>query len=119
MPIVSDYAWVNFDVKFTDSNPSASRTFNINDGIEPEFTGYMLIQAKDVEFGAHSIVVNDIPLPGFDIPTQAGNDHWTTYMDRVPPNVLRAGANRITINRNTSNDDFNVANIVVHWRQRV
>ena len=120
--IRSDFKWVNFDENFTSSNPSATRTFQI-DG-NPIDTGYLLIQIRDIDIqqsqsvSSHRISINGEDLPSFDLPIQEGNNRWTTWMDRIPANFLQSGQNRITINREGNSDVFFVANVAVHWRER-
>lgn len=113
----SDFRWVNFDEQFNAGNTEATRTFNVEgpprDGRGD--TGYLLIQAHDVENGNHQILLNGNHLPSFDIP-EHGNQQWFTWMDRIPPGFLNQGQNRLTIRR-SGNDDFFVANVVVHWRE--
>ena len=120
----SDFVWVNFDEQFVTTNPEASRTFQI-DG-KPVGTGYLLIQAFDVNGTGHRILINGHDLPSFDIPPQEGNGRWTTWMDRIPPTYLCQGRNTITIRAASGTeppgplyvpDPFFVANVVIHWRE--
>lgn len=116
----SDFAWVNFDVNFNTPNESATRTFEV-EGL-PSGTGYLLIQAQDLDVPQggsvtrHQIEINGQDLPSFDLPVQEGNNRWTTWMDRIPGGFLRRGVNRITIRR-VGNDQFFIANVAVNWRE--
>jgi hypothetical protein len=126
----SDFAWVNFDHTFTAASPSADRTFQVEGlpvpasppGQNVAATGYVLVQALDVENTAggtestHEISINGTALPSFDLPVEGGA--WQTWMDRIPPGVLVPGANRIRITRGPAEDGFRVANVVVHWREQ-
>ena len=120
--IRSDFKWVNFDEKFTDANPQATRNFFI-DG-NPVDTGYLLIQIKDIDIhqndsiSQHRILINGNNLPSFDLPMQEGNQRWTTWMDRIPKDFLQLGLNRIKIVREGSSDNFSVANVAIHWREK-
>ena len=110
----SDFIWVNFDHNFTAAAPTVTKTFLVHG--YPFDTGYLLIQARDVEHGSHQISINNKQLPAFDIPPDS-NNQWQTWMDRIPPDYLHTGQNIITINR-TSRDDFLIANVAIHWRER-
>lgn len=107
----SDYAWVNFDENFTSNNPQSTRTFSVEGA--PIGNAYLLIQAAGIQSSSHRIQINAVDLPSFDLVPQAD---WRLWMDRIPPGMLHAGQNRITIIR-VGNDDFNIANVVVHWRE--
>ncbi len=109
----SDFAWVNFDQQFNSSTTQATRSFTVEGN--PIGTGYLLIQAFDVERGNHQILINGQALPSFDIPTH-GNRQWFTWMDRIPAKYLEPGTNRLTIQRMGA-EDFFVANVAVHWRE--
>lgn len=129
----SDFAWVNFDHVFTPNSPTATRTFQV-DGVpvaanpndvasNAKAEGYVLVQALDVENSSgsteslHRIQINGTDLPAFDIPVEGRA--WQTWMDRIPPGLLKFGDNRITVIRGGNDaDNFRVANIAVHWREK-
>jgi hypothetical protein len=116
-PYRAMFAWVNFDTQFLPSGPhSQARTFHVPG--EPRYTGYLLIQAQDVESGSHAIAINGQDLPSFDLVPDATSGHWKVWMDRVPPGYLTQGTNRIEI-RLVGNDSFTIANVAVHWRELV
>jgi hypothetical protein len=113
----SDFAWVNFDFQFNAQNTQATRTFEVEGTPLNNGSGYLLIQAFDVERSNHRILINGQDLPSFDIPPQAGSNLWTTWMDRVPQSFLNPGQNRITIRREDP-EDFFVANVLIQWREQ-
>lgn len=116
----SDFSWVNFDTNFDAPGESATRTFDVEGN--PFGTGYLLVQSLDLDtpqntsVTPHQIEINGQDLPSFDLPTQEGNNRWTTWMDRIPPGFLQQGTNRITIRR-VGADQFFIANVAVHWRE--
>ncbi len=129
----SDFAWVNFDHTFNAGSPSADRSFNVEGVPVPaslpdapgnaQAVGYVLVQALDAEkpgatVSDHRIQINGVDLPSFDVPVEGGA--WQTWMDRIPPNVLKGNSvNRITIIGSASDPDgFHVANVAVHWREQ-
>jgi hypothetical protein len=119
----SDFAWINFDEQFNSTNREATRAFAVEG--EPVGTGYLLIQVRDVELSRHRILINGRDLPSFDIPADPENQVWRVWMDRIPPDFLRTGQNRLTIRRQADDPDvqgdteaFFVANVAVHWRER-
>lgn len=115
----SDFAWINFDFQFNAQNSSVTRTFNIEGNPLGSGDAYLLIQAFDVQGGNHRILINGQDLPQFDIVPQSSNNVWTTWMDRVPQNLLNSGENRITIRRVAPPEDtFTVANILIQWREQ-
>lgn len=128
----ADFAWLNFDEKFNRSNQEATRSFVIDD--EPERAsrsnsdrsaeGFLLIQARNVgdpdgdlsddgDVALHRILINGRHLPSFDLVEHEG---WNLWMDRIPAGFLREGTNRLTIRRRPG-DSFQVANVVVQWRE--
>lgn len=115
----SDFVWVNFDVNFDVAGESATRNFVV-DGA-PIDTGYLLVQARGLNGGGaetlHQIEINGQDLPVFDLPVQEGNDRWTTWMDRIPPNFLLANQNNTITIRKVGADNFSVANVAIHWRE--
>jgi hypothetical protein len=120
----ADFAWVNFDSRFTATNTEETRQFNV-DG-QPIGTGYLLIQALDIDRNqGHRIQINDRDLPSFDLPTQEGNGKWSAWMDRIPSGYLRSGPNTIKIIRHPEqiggtfyvSDDFYIGNVAIHWRE--
>ncbi|WP_171236967.1 serine hydrolase domain-containing protein [Ruegeria sp. HKCCA6837] len=120
--LCTNFAWINFDEKFNGTNREATRTFAIEG--EPVGTGYLLIQVRDVELSGHRLLINGKDLPSFDIPADPENQVWRIWMDRVPPNFLRSGQNRLTIRRQFDDpttvrdaEAFFVANVAVHWRE--
>lgn len=110
----ADFKWVNFDTNFNSSTTNASRTFTV-DSTPANDTGYLLVQAFDVERGNHRLRLNDKDLPSFDIPKH-GDKQWFTWMDRIPPGFLKKGTNKLEILR-MGQEDFTVANVAVHWRE--
>ena len=119
----SDFTWVTFDEQFTANNPVATRPFTVDDFVVDAHhddasrtaEGYLLILARDVEHGNHQFEINGRDLPSFDLPPD-GDGEWQTWMDRIPEGFLRTGENRLTIRR-TSDDDFTVSAVAVHWRE--
>lgn len=128
----SDFAWLNFDEAFNAANPTATRGFRI-DGVPVSATqensditseGYILIQAEDVgrdntakddgDRAEHRILVNGRNLPAFDMIAHEG---WNLWIDRIPEGFLQQGDNRLTVAR-APGDNFRIANIVVHWREK-
>lgn len=115
----SDFAWIPFFEDFNSGNTVATRPFQIEG--TPFGDGYLLIQQFDVEVSTHRIQINGTDLPGLDLtPMPPGNPDrvWLTWMDRIPPDILRSGANRLTIRRSEQTDEFfAIANVAVHWRE--
>jgi hypothetical protein len=109
----SDFVLVSFNQQFNENNTVATETFMVEGN--PTGSGYLLIQARDVEQGSHRISINGEALPSFDIPT-AGNNQWVTWMDRIPAGHLEPGENRITIRR-VGAEDFRVNDVAVHWKE--
>lgn len=109
----SDFTMVTFNHSFNAASPSETRNFSVEGN--PVRDGYLLVQAFDVERNSHEIAINGQRLPGFDLPRD-GNNEWQTWMEQIPHGFLNSGQNRITIRRR-GNDDFRVANVVIHWRE--
>lgn len=115
----SDFNYIPVNHTFTASAPVFEKNFpvELSAGQEVVDDGYLLITVRSVDLDSHTIQINGKQLSGFDIPLPPGDsDAWLTYMDRIQPNVLRAGTNNIQITR-VGNDDFVVKDIVVHWRE--
>jgi hypothetical protein len=74
---------------------------------------YLIIRAENVSQATHRITINNTELPNFDLPVHSG---WQSWVDHIPPGALQSGNNRIHIER-VGNDDFDVAAVVVHWRE--
>jgi len=110
----ADFQFVRFNERFSDDNPRVTRTFTVEG--TPLGSGYLLIQAHDVESDKHSISINGQALPRFDIPEGSGGK-WQLWMDLIPAGFLTSGENRIMIARVKRNDNFFIASIAVHWRE--
>lgn len=114
----SDFNVVNIQHKFTVNSPTVTRQFPIEGNQPPIDDGYLLFFARGVSLGTHRIRINNVDLPGLDIPPTSGNSQvWMLAMDHIPPNTLKTGTNSITFTR-SGNDDFEIAGVVVNWRER-
>jgi len=114
----SDFNCVQVARNFVNSNPDTIVEFPIEgsgDSSEIVDDAYLLIQARGVSSNSHRIFVNNEPLPGIDLPERSG---WQTWMDRIPPELLRFGTNSIRITRAIpSSDEFYINGVVVNWRE--
>ena len=89
-PYRAMFAWVNFDTQFLPSGPhSQARTFHVPG--EPRYTGYLLIQAQDVESGSHAIGINGQDLPSFDLVPDATSGHWKVWDGSGPSRLSDTG----------------------------
>lgn len=96
-----------------DSSSRHEFTVPVADVTDP----YIELQAYDVSTYGHEIVVNDVPLSGFDIPPADG---WQYWLDAITDQELQQGTNTIEFRRDTSTTDaFAIGNIVVHWKELV
>ena len=84
----ADFQFVRFNESFSDNNPRVTRTFTVEGS--PLGSGYLLIQAHDVESDEHSISINGQALPRFDIPKGSGGK-WQLWMDLIPAGFLTSG----------------------------
>ncbi len=110
----SDFNWLSVNHTFTVTNPSFTKAFPIEGNLSPKDDGYLLITAHNVSHQGHQILINNVPLPGWDIPISSPG--WQTWMDHIQPGLLKKGMNSITIIR-SSDDDFTVKDVVVNWRE--
>ncbi|WP_298972824.1 hypothetical protein [uncultured Roseobacter sp.] len=112
----SDFTWVSFQQDFNSATTNASRGFKI-DGT-PVGVGYLLIQQFDVEADTHRILINGKPLDGFDLARDKTDRVWTTWMDGIPPGVLKRGSNKISILRDAqASEFFRIGSVAIHWRE--
>jgi len=115
----SDFAIVGIFERFNDTTTVVSQTFQVEG--QPIGDAYLIVQQFDVEVRSHQIEVNGIDLPGMDftaMPPNDPNNVWLVWLDRIPPGILQAGSNRITIRRSELVDEgFRVGNVVIHWRE--
>ena len=115
----SDFNYIPVNHTFTANSPVFDRNFpvELSTGQAVVDDGYLTITVRSVDSQNHRIAINGRDLSGFDIPLPPGNsDAFLTYMDRIQPNVLQGGTNRIQITR-VGNDDFVVKDMVIHWRE--
>ncbi|MCF6237100.1 MAG: hypothetical protein L3J70_12140 [Gammaproteobacteria bacterium] len=115
----SDFQYIPIHHIFKATSPVFEKDFRVelNTGQKVVDDGYLLITVKSVDLDSHKIQINGADLSGFDIPLPPGNSNaWLTYMDRIQPNTLKSGINNIQITR-VGNDDFQVKDIVIHWRE--
>lgn len=109
----ADFNWIPFTHTFTENSPTFTAHFPIEGTKDPIDDAYLLITAHGVTFQTHKILINDVELPGFDMPLVDG---WQTWMDHIQPNLLQKGMNSVTVVR-VGNDDFSTKDMVVHWRE--
>ncbi len=125
MATQSDFAVVRVDAHFGDtaSDISTSLPFvgslkNVNFTIDGAPTdGYILINSFDVDDKAHQVQINGKDLPGGDLVQHSGADRWQTRMRSIPGGILKQGLNTLTIKRHAGEDNFLIAETVVHWRE--
>ena len=84
--------------------------------------GYVIMQVRSVgEGGTHSIEINGREVGGdFDLkPAPGGSQAWLTWMFtfKVEQVRLRVGINTFRITRG-GNDNFEVRDVVINWRER-
>ena len=82
----------------------------------PTDDAYLLMQAFDVHSGGHRVLINGQDLSGFDIPPEPNG--WQTWMDAIDRSLLHQGINTLQIKRASGGDNFVIANVAVHWRER-
>lgn len=112
----ADFNWVPIDQLLNASNPTTTVEFPIEEnGTSSDVVddAYLLIQAQGVSSTSHRIFVNNVPLPGIDLPSHSG---WQTWMDLIPPGVLHPGMNTLRIDR-IGSDNFRIGAAVVNWRE--
>ena len=113
----SDFNWVPIGHKFTNGAPTVIKDFPIEGNQQPIDDAFLLIQVRGVSVGTHRIQINGTQLAGFDLPPAPGSSQaWLTWMDHIPPNLLKSGLNTIRIDR-VGNDDFEINAVVVNWRE--
>jgi len=113
----SDFNLVPINHKFTVTAPTKTVSFPIEGTQTPVDDGYLVIQVKGVQLSSHQVKINGIHLGGSDLlPAPLNSQAWLCWMDRIQPNVLKAGGNDITITR-IGDDDFEIGNVVVNWRE--
>ena len=101
--------------EFVGNHRSSEREFTVPAG--PVTEPYLELQTFDVESYSHEIVINGDALTGFDIPPAAG---WQYWMDPITGTDLVEGENTVRIVRDASTeDDFVVGSVVVHWKEPV
>ena len=110
----ADFNWMPFGHEFTANNPTFSVSFPIEGTRDPVDDAYLLITAHNVSNQSHQIFINDVALPGFDLPIH--NPGWMTWMDHIQPGLLRLGTNTLRVVR-AGGDDFTTKDAVVHWRE--
>lgn len=78
---------------------------------------YLELQAYEVGTFDHEILVNGEPMSGFDLPPAEG---WQYWMDSITGAELTVGENTLRVAREgTTDDNFVVGNVVVHWKEAV
>jgi hypothetical protein len=114
-----DFNYIPVNHTFTANSPVFEQDFQVQLGSGQDVVddGYLLITVRNVDLQSHQIQINGTNLSGFDIPNPpGGSSAWLTYMDRIQPNLLQQGTNNIQITR-IGNDNFEVKDLVVHWRE--
>ena len=112
----SDYKLIPIGQNFTQGNPSFTTNFSV-EGSPINDDAYLLVQVRGVADSRHRILINNRSLPDFDLPPAPGDSQaWLLWMDSIPNGFLRSGNNSITITRG-ANDNFEVKNVTVHWRE--
>ena len=120
-----DFNYIAVNQSFNDSNTVFEKDFQVKleGGRQRVDDGYLLITARSVDSTNHRIRLNNRDLPGSDIPLPPGNSNaWFTYMVHVPLETsggqpfLVPGTNELEIRR-AGGDNFEVKDMVVHWRE--
>lgn len=94
-------------------NRSTEYTFTVPNG--PVVDPYIEFQIFDIGAYGHEILVNGDALSGFDIPPASG---WQYWMDTVTGANIVEGQNTLRFARDSStDDDFVVGSVTVHWRE--
>lgn len=96
-------------------NQTLIMSFNIDS--PPVGTGFVTLQLYDVGSVNHNIRINGLSLPGFDMPKHSDEDHWLTWTEAIPENILRQGENRIQVVRASGGDNFIVRDVIINWRE--
>lgn len=110
----ADFAFITISEVFNAQNTSTTKNFTIESGSgAPIGTGYLLALCRDVSSSNQKLSINGVELPAVDLLPHVG---WATQLDRIPSGFLRNGNNTITIER-IGSDDFEVAVVIVHWRE--
>jgi hypothetical protein len=111
----ADFQYLSINQEFNSQNNSVTKTFTVESSlpVPPIQDGYLLITTRDVTGVNHQVFINNNQLPGFDLRAHEG---WATSMDHIPPGLLKAGQNTITIER-IGGDDFAVGFVVINWRE--
>ncbi len=114
----SDFNLIPIGHKFTVNAPTVTKEFPIEGTKDILDDGYILIEVQGVGRSTHRIQINNVDLPGVDLPpAPGGSQAFLVVMNRIHPNTLRLGTNSITITRQ-GNDDFEITNVVINWRER-
>jgi hypothetical protein len=112
----ADFVFFSFDKELGGSEGNqASKDFTI-EGTPLRDQAYLLIQTFDVQSDLHRIVINGQDLPVMDLPAHPKAGVWQTWMDRIPPGVLKQGKNTLTIIKQGS-DTFQVRGVSINWRE--
>jgi hypothetical protein len=116
----SDFNWVAIRQAFTVDAPTVQKEFPIEGTQQPIDDAYLLLQIRGVNGPGqsdHKIFLNGVGLGAWDVPGMFGSNLWHVWVERVEPDLLKAGTNTIRIDR-IGDDDFEVLDVLVHWRER-
>lgn len=110
-------------VRQTFNSNNNDRTFNFR--IEPsapsigDDLAYVIMQVRSVgEPANHQIIINDRLVDDFSFqPAPGASQAWLTHMFTFSTDFLEIGINRFRIRRR-GNDNFEIRDIVIHWRER-
>jgi hypothetical protein len=113
----ADFVFFTFDKELGGgSGNQASEDFTI-EGIPLNDQAYLLLQTFDVQSDQHRIVINGHDLPVMDIAAHPTPNVWQTWMDRIPPGVLKQGKNTFTVIKKSGTDAFSVRGVSINWRE--
>lgn len=113
----ADFVFFSFDKQLGGgAGDQASKDFNI-EGTPLREQAYLLIQTLDVQSSQHRILINGKDLPVMDLPSHPAPGIWQTWMDRIPPDVLKQGKNTLTIIKQPGTDEFQVRGVSINWRE--
>ena len=118
----SDFAKVWISKIFNDTNPHTHKDFTIEG--TPLGPAYLLIQQRKISTrGSCQVKINEKvlkpPLGATGATRWGQGAAFRIEMMDITRGVLKAGTNTIEILRMSDDDDFQVRNVVVHWREQV
>ena len=101
---------------FAHAGPSCTKEFLI-DG-QPAGPGYATLQLFDLTSSTHTMLINGVELPRWDVPGPSSPNTWFSWTEAIPEGLLVRGSNQITLRCTDEEARFLVRDVIVHWHER-